>query len=89
MCSTCQARVGKHAFRLNVTRQEDGRYKYVLAGESEEEALRWLKALIEQGVAASLSSIRLTARPDRSADLGTRFLSFGKGGPKPSAGKKV
>ena len=46
------ARRGKHAFRLNVTKQEDGRYKYVLAGETEDDALDWLKHLVKHGVNA-------------------------------------
>ena len=59
-----KARVGKHAFRINVTRQADGRYKYVLAGETEQDSLNWLKALIEEGCSANLSRIRVRARGD-------------------------
>ena len=44
------ARIGKYAFRLNVTKQEDGRYKYVLAGENESESRQWLDWLSEEGV---------------------------------------
>ena len=40
--SVGKARVGKHAFRLNMMIQEDGRCKYVMAGEEEEDSLERL-----------------------------------------------
>ena len=72
-----QARAGKYAFRLNVTKQEDGRYKYVLAGDTEAESKQWLKWLAEEGV--SVPNLKLTSKKvavEESA-IG-RLLSFKK-----------
>jgi hypothetical protein len=52
-----KARIGKHAFRINVMKQADGRYKYVLAGETEADSLTWLKALVEQGLTPAGGSV--------------------------------
>jgi len=75
--SVGKSRVGKHAFRLDVTKQADGRYKYVLAGEEEADSLEWLEALREHGCQVNLDKIRLTARPEAAETLTGRFLSFG------------
>ena len=57
--SVGKSRVGKHAFRLDVTKQADGRYKYVLAGEEEADSLEWLEALREHGCQVNLDKIRV------------------------------
>ena len=60
--SVGKARVGKHAFRLDTTKQEDGRYKYVLAGDDEDDSLTWLEFLREHGASVNISKIRVRAR---------------------------
>lgn len=57
--SVGKSRVGKHAFRLDVTKQEDGRYKYVLAGEEEVDSLEWLEALRDHGCHVNIDKIRV------------------------------
>lgn len=69
-----QSRVGKYAFRLNVTKQSDGRYKYVLAGETESESKQWLTWLAEEGV--SVPSMKLTAKKGKDDSGIGGFLSF-------------
>lgn len=54
-----KSRVGKHAFRLDVTRQEDGRCKYVLAGHDEADSIVWLEFLRDHGASVNLSKIRV------------------------------
>ena len=82
--SVGKSRVGKHAFRVDVHRQEDGRSKYVLAGEDEADSLVWLEFFRDQGVQVNVSKVRLTARAEGTQDnllsSVTRFVSFGQGG---------
>ena len=59
--SVGKARVGKHAFRLDTTKQEDGRYKYVLAGDDEADSLTWLEFLRDHGASVNISKIRVRA----------------------------
>ena len=60
--SVGKSRVGKHAFRLDVTKQEDGRYKYVLAGDDEADSIVWLEFLRDHGASVKLEKIRVRAR---------------------------
>ena len=64
--SVGKSRVGKHAFRLDANKQEDGRCKYVLAGDDEADSLVWLEFLRDHGCSVNLSKIRVS----RSACVG-------------------
>ena len=60
--SVGKSRVGKHAFRLDVQRQEDGRCKYVLSGDDEADSLVWLEFFKEHGCSVNISKIRVRSR---------------------------
>ena len=86
--SVGKARVQYHAFRINVTRQQDGRYKYVIGSDSEEEARNWLKALVEHGVSANIGQIKLTAKKAPSGRSGKSMSSKSAASTKSTASTK-
>jgi len=58
------ARSGRFAFRLNtVEREADGFLKYIISGESEEESLTWVKALMAEGAACDLMGLSVQPKP--------------------------
>ena len=86
--SVGKARMQYYAFRINVTRQQDGRYKYVIGSDSEEEARNWLKALVEHGVSANIGQIKLTAKKAPSGRSGKSMSSKSAASTKSTASTK-